>query len=86
MSLVKKPVLTEEKLAANRRNWGLSQVPATAEGRERIGAAHLRHGLYAKAQEPALRGWGEDPAQFEELLEEAEVKSQETGVRSEDPA
>jgi hypothetical protein len=69
MSLVKKPVVTEEKLAANRRNQALTQGPATAAARERVGAAHLRHGLYAKAQEPALRGLGEDPAEFEELLE-----------------
>jgi hypothetical protein len=69
MSLVKKPLMTEEKLAAHRRNQGLSQGQATADARERIGAAHLGHGLYAKAQEPAWRGWGEGPAQFEELLE-----------------
>jgi hypothetical protein len=40
MSLVKKPVTTEEKLAAHRRNQGLSQGPAAADARERIGAAH----------------------------------------------
>ena len=84
MSLVKKPVITEEKLAANRRNWGLSQVPATPEGRERIGAAHLRQGLYAKAQEPALRALGEDPAEFEELLQEPDTD--EDGASEEEKA
>ena len=39
------------------------------EGRERIRAAHLRHGFYAQAEEVALRALGEDPAQFQELLE-----------------
>ena len=41
----------------------------TDEGRERIRAAHLRHGFYAQAEEVALRALGEDPAQFQELLE-----------------
>jgi hypothetical protein len=68
MALVKKPTLTEKKIAANRHNTSHSQGPATAERRERSGAARLRHGFYAKAQETALRGLGEDPAHFEELL------------------
>jgi hypothetical protein len=69
VSLVKKHALTEKKLAANRRNQKLSHGPVTAEGRERIRAAHLRHGFYAQAQEVALRALGEEPAQFQELLE-----------------
>ena len=40
----------------------------TAEGLEHIRAAHLRHGLYARAEEVALRALGEEPAQFQELL------------------
>jgi len=68
MPLVKKPVLTEEKLAANRRNGGQSQGAVTEEGKERIGAAQFRHGFYSKAEETALRVLGEDPAQCEELL------------------
>ena len=69
MSLVKSPRMTEKKLAANRRNRKLAHGPATAKGRERIRAAHLRHGFYAQAEEVALRALGEDPAQFQELLE-----------------
>ncbi|MGA3165354.1 MAG: hypothetical protein ABSF14_04465 [Terriglobia bacterium] len=69
MSLVKKHEMTEKKLAANRRNQKLCNGPATAEGRERIRAAHLRHGFYAQAEEVALRALGEEPAQFQELLE-----------------
>ncbi|MGA2982501.1 MAG: hypothetical protein ABSG32_01730 [Terriglobia bacterium] len=67
MSLLKKPTMTEKKVAANRRNQSLSHGPVTAEGKARIGAAQLRRGYYAKAQEVALRSLGEDPAHFEEL-------------------
>lgn len=67
MSLVKKPTLTEKKIAANRRNGSLSRGAVTAEGKARIGAAQLRHGFYAQAQEVALRSLGEDPAHLEEL-------------------
>jgi hypothetical protein len=69
MSLVKKHALTQKKLAANRRNQKLSHGPATAQGRERLRAAHLRHGFYAQAEEVALRALGEEPAEFQELLE-----------------
>ena len=68
MSLVKSPRMTEKKLAANRRNRKLAHGPATAEGRERIRAAQLRHGFYAQAEVVALRALGEDPAQFQDLL------------------
>jgi hypothetical protein len=61
--------MTEKKLAAIRRNQKLCNGPATAAGRERIRAAHLRHGFYAQAEEVALRALGEEPAQFQELLE-----------------
>jgi hypothetical protein len=69
MSLVKSPKMTPRKLAAIRRNQKLSHGPATAQGRERLRAAHLRHGFYARADEAALRALGEDPAQFQDLLE-----------------
>ncbi|MGD1102607.1 MAG: hypothetical protein ABSA59_11120 [Terriglobia bacterium] len=69
MSLVKSPRMTERKVAAIRRNQKLSHGPATAEGRERIRAAHLRHGFYAPAEEVATRALGEEPVHFHELLE-----------------
>jgi hypothetical protein len=68
MSLVKKPSMTEQKIAANRSNGSQSLGPATEEGMQHSATARLRHGLYAKAQESALLGLGEDPARFEELL------------------
>jgi hypothetical protein len=69
MSLVKSPKMTPRKLAAIRRNQKLSHGPASVAGRKRLRAAHLRHGFYARADEVALRALGEDPAQFQELLE-----------------
>src|SRR6516225_7770513 len=69
MSLVKKPILTPRRLAANRSNGRLSCGPATPEGIERMRAANLRHGFYSQAQGEALRALGEDPAEFEHLLE-----------------
>jgi hypothetical protein len=69
MSLIKKHEVTEKQLAANRRNQKLCHVPLTGEGRERIRAAHLRHGFYAQAEEVAMRALGEDPAHFQELVE-----------------
>ena len=68
MSLVKRAKMTERKTAANRSNAAYSTGPATLEGKSRVGAAQLRHGFYAKAQEAALSNLGEDPARFEELL------------------
>ena len=68
MSLVKKLTMTEKKIGANRLNGSLSRGPVTAEGKERSAAAHRRHGLYAGAQDAALRCLGEDAARFEELL------------------
>ena len=68
MSLIKKEV-TERQLAANRRNQKLCHGVLTDEGRARIRAAHLRHGFYAQAEEVALLALGEDPAQFQELVE-----------------
>jgi hypothetical protein len=69
MSLVKKPDLTQRRLAAIRSNGRLSRGPATQEGMERMRAANLRHGFYSQAQGEALRALGEDPAEFEDLLD-----------------
>jgi hypothetical protein len=58
--------MTEKKVAATRRNQKRSH---TARRRERIRAALLRHGYDVQAEEVAMRALGEDPAQFQELLE-----------------
>ena len=69
MSLVRKRALTPQTLAAFRSNGRHSRGPASPEGIERIRAANLRHGFYSQAQGGALRALGEDPAEFEHLLE-----------------
>lgn len=84
MSLVKSPRLTEKKVAANERNRKLSRGPVTAAGRERIRAAHLRHGFYAQAEEVALRALGEEPARFKELLERLWAKWDPTDALQEE--
>jgi hypothetical protein len=49
MSLMKKRVVSEARKAASRANGRRSRGPATRQGRERIRAANLRHGLYSQA-------------------------------------
>jgi len=69
MSLVKKPEMTEKKVAANRRNQNLCNGPVVDERRERIRAALRRFGYNVQAEEIAMRALGEDPAGIQELLE-----------------
>jgi hypothetical protein len=69
MSLIKKPEMTEKKLAANRQNQSLCHAPGTDERRERIRAALLCFGFDTQAEEMAMRALGEDPAHFQKLLE-----------------
>jgi hypothetical protein len=61
--------MTEKKLAATRRNQKRSHGRATEERHKHIRAALLRHGYNLQAEEVAMRALGEDPAQFQELLE-----------------
>ena len=69
MSLIKKPAMTEKKVAANRRNQNLCHGPGTDQRGECIRAALLRFGFDTPAEERAMRALGEDPAHFQELLE-----------------
>ena len=69
MSLIRKHTMTDRQLAANRQNQKLCHGALTEAGRERIRAAHLRHGFYSQAEEVALRALGEDPAEFQDLLD-----------------
>src|SRR6516225_8672049 len=69
MSLLRKLPLSPQKLAAIQSNARHSRGPTTPEGIERIRAGNLRHGFYSQAQGEALLALGEDPAEFEHLLE-----------------
>ncbi len=68
MALVTKQ-MTEKQLAANRENQKLCNAPVTDERRERVHAALRRFGYNVQAEEIAMRGLGEDPADFQELLQ-----------------
>jgi len=59
--------MTQERVAANQANGKRSHGPATPEGRERIRANNIRHGLYSQAETVALVCLGEDPADLERL-------------------
>ncbi len=67
MSLRKKPTITEKRIAASQANGRRARGPATRAGRERIRAAHTRHGFYSPAEAGALACLGEDPAELERL-------------------
>jgi len=69
MSLLRKLPLSPQKLAAIQSNARHSRGPTTPEGIERIRAGNLRHGFYSQAQGEALLALGEDPAEFERLLD-----------------
>jgi hypothetical protein len=69
MSLVKHPVITPEKLAANQANARQSQGPTSPEGVQRIREAATKHGYYSKAPRDAMRALGEDPLELDRLLE-----------------
>ena len=60
---------TPAKIAANQANGRLSRGPATAEGKERIRDANTRHGFYSRAPGESLRILGEDPEDFQRLLD-----------------
>jgi hypothetical protein len=79
MSLTKPPLITPEKLAANQANARQSHGPATWEGRERIRDSHVRHGAYAHAPGEALRALGEDPEDFNRLLQSLQAEWQPVG-------
>jgi hypothetical protein len=72
MSLVKKPEMTEENLAAHRANGAHSHGAVTPEGQARVAAANLRHGLYARTRNGALPALGEDPEDYAGLMNSLE--------------
>jgi len=69
MPLVNSPALTPKRLAANRSNAQLSRGPITLDGVVRMRDSKIKHGGYAQDTEEVLRVLGEDPKDFEALLE-----------------
>jgi hypothetical protein len=69
MSLTRRPSMTAKRIAANRANAKLSRGPSTIEGKVRSVVASVRHGFYAHGQSEVLLALGEDPLQFQELLD-----------------
>ena len=82
MSLVHKPEMTEENLAAHRANGSQSQGAVTPEGKARVAAVNLRHGFYSQAPNGALTALGEDPQEYAELMNSLENNLAE-GLKSE---
>ena len=82
MSLVHKPEMTEENLAAHRANGSQSQGAVTPEGKARVAAVNLRHGFYSQAPNGALTALGEDPQEYAELMNSLENDLAE-GLKSE---
>ena len=72
MSLVHKPEMTEENLAAHRANGQKTQGPVTPEGKARSAASNLRHGFYCQQSNQALAALGEDPQEYGELMNSLE--------------
>ncbi len=68
MHLIKKPVSTRQR-AANRRNSLKSTGPQTTTGKRNASRNALRHGLFAKSMEETFRQLGEDPADFQALVD-----------------
>jgi hypothetical protein len=83
MSLIKKHVMTEKKIAANRRNQEHSHAPVADELGARIRAALLHFGYNLQAEELAMRALGEDPGQFQELLERLWEEYKPVGISQE---
>jgi len=69
MSLTKRPAMTGKRIAANRANGRRSRGVRTLAGNARVATVNLRHGFYAQAQADILLALGEDPADFEDLLD-----------------
>ena len=83
MSLIKKQSMTEKNRAAHQRNGRQTHGPATAEGKERSRAAHLRHGYYSEERDEALRALGEDPAELAALQQAVQAEWRPTSEMQE---
>ncbi len=84
MSLDRKLPLTRERLAANPASGAKSTGPRTPEGKARVAANSLKHGLYASPRRATLRALGESVKDLESLrrgLDEEWQPSTDTEAR-----
>jgi len=72
MALTPKRKMTEKNLAAHRRNGPQSRGAVTPEGKGRAARANLRHGFYAQQAPAVLTSLGEDPADYDRLVQSLE--------------
>ncbi len=68
MPLIKRGITARQRVA-NRRNSLKSTGPRTATGKRNASRNALRHGLFAKSSEETFRQLGEDPADFQALVD-----------------
>jgi len=69
MALVKSPIMTPRKMAANRANAKRSTGPRTAEGQRRVMLNPLRHGADSRAFRANLIKAGQDVDLFDRIHE-----------------
>lgn len=69
MSLVKSPVMTPAKIAANQANALKSSGPVTIEGKEHSRLNNFQHGLYILSPRAVLAALGENPDEFDSYEE-----------------
>ncbi len=67
MALTKPPLMTPEKIAANRENARRSTGPRTPAGKQRSRLNALKHGAGSQAFEETIVALGEDPRAFRRL-------------------
>ena len=74
MSIKQQRTMTEKNLAAHRENARKSRGPVTSEGKDRRRDASLRHGFYSQDRDKALRALGEDPRDFDAMVNSVREK------------
>ena len=77
------PEISDNQLAANRRNAKRSTGPRTPKGKARVKWNALKHGLLARSVVVPLKGGPENRGQFKALLERLHEELQPVGMLEE---
>jgi hypothetical protein len=77
-------LVSEAQLSANRSNAQHSTGPRTPEGKARVAQNAIKHGLFARDANLALKSLGEDPAEFAALLADLQKDCVPEGRREEE--